>query len=380
MRNLESLMPSSERGLSIVELLIAMVLGLVLIAGVLQVFLGNRQTQRAEQAISRVEENGRVAMDLITQDLRATGFYGCSRLLSGEMVPVGKSPVFTKLARATTYNVPVSDNFLSSSLRGFQYSTGGAWTPALTSDLSGGSHPISNPRRGSDAIAIYFGQPTGMTLTASVSGTSDIVVNNPGKFCIKQNTQVLIGNCAVTDFFTVTNNPGNDCPTPMTLKHDATGNTSASLSTSSVYPYSTGAKISQFVERVYFVRKTGRVSPDKKDVYALFRRDNGGDVQEVVEGVEFLRFLYGERMNDGKIRYVPATKAGLVWANVISVQVSLLTRSFDSVRDDDDGATYSMMGGEDIGPAGSGTTVTHDGGRGLRRLYTATVELRNRVE
>lgn len=369
-----NLKPSAERGLSIVELMIAMVLGLLLIAGVLQVFLGNRQAQRVEQSVSRIEENGRVAMDLLVQDLRMTGYYGCSRMIKGEIVPAGKSPVFTKLAKAATYNAPVSDNFLSSSLRGFQRKADGVWTPVLPADLSTSPTDITG-RKGSDAIALYYGQPTGMVLKADVSDTAEIEVNNPDKFDIPPNRQALISNCAITDFFTVTNDPSGSAASTKIL-HAAAGNDSASLSTVASAPYGVSSKISLFVDRVYYVKETGRTSPDGTEVYSLWRRENNGTPQELVEGIEFLHFLYGEQLASGKVRYVPASTAGLKWENVINVQVSLLAKSYDSVRTDADTSTYKLLD-QSIGAVGD---IAHSGQLSLRRVYTATVELRNRVE
>lgn len=378
MRAFNRSMPSAERGLSIIELMIAMVLGLLLIAGVLQVFLGNRQAQRVEQSVSRIEENGRVAMDLIVSDLRMTGYYGCSKLLSGEIVPTGSSPVFTILAKSTTYNAPVSANFLSSALRGFTHKNDNSWSPALSADLNTAPTAIDG-RTNSDVISIYFGQPTGMILTAAVSGASDISVTNPNRLDIKSNkSQLLISNCATTDMFTLTStvDPAN---ATATLKHEATGNSSASLSTSSSSPYGLTSKISLFTDRVYYVKRTGRLSPDGTDIYSLWRRDNNGTPQELVEGIEFLHFLYGEKLASGNIRYAAADASPAInWANVVSVQVALMTKSYDAVRTTADDASYKLLNWDVAAPGGS--APTHSGKMSLRRVYTATVELRNRVE
>jgi hypothetical protein len=193
---------------------------------------------------------------------------------------------------------------------------------------------------------------------------------------IKKNSEVMISNCTTTNLFTVTNDPDAAAAT-MILKHEAAENDSASLSTG--VTFDTNSKVTQFVERVYFVKDTGRKSPDGTEVFSLYRRDSGGgSPQELVEGIEFLHFLYGEKLPDGKVRYVPASEATLKWANVVSVQVSLLAKSFDSVRTENDGQTYQLLWDRQIGA--TGTDITHSGKLSLRRVYTATVELRNRVE
>jgi len=65
-----------QRGLSLVELLIAMALGLTLLAGVLQVVLGSKRSYQHGVALAELQENGRFALEAMAQDLRNAGFSG----------------------------------------------------------------------------------------------------------------------------------------------------------------------------------------------------------------------------------------------------------------------------------------------------------------
>ena len=65
------------RGFSMIELLIAMVMGLSLAAGVMQVYVGNSQTERDQQARARMQENGRYAIHFLARELRMAGYLGC---------------------------------------------------------------------------------------------------------------------------------------------------------------------------------------------------------------------------------------------------------------------------------------------------------------
>lgn len=65
-----------QRGLSLVELLIAMALGLALLAGVLQVVLGSKRSYQHGVALAELQENGRFALEAMAQDLRNAGFRG----------------------------------------------------------------------------------------------------------------------------------------------------------------------------------------------------------------------------------------------------------------------------------------------------------------
>lgn len=66
----------SARGFSLVELMIAMALGLLVLAGVLTVFENNSRTRNEMEKANRQIENGRYAMDLLTNDLRVAGYFG----------------------------------------------------------------------------------------------------------------------------------------------------------------------------------------------------------------------------------------------------------------------------------------------------------------
>lgn len=66
----------SMQGLSLVELMIAMTLGLIVLAALVSVF-ANTSASRAElERVSRQIENGRFAMELLSDDIRHAGFYG----------------------------------------------------------------------------------------------------------------------------------------------------------------------------------------------------------------------------------------------------------------------------------------------------------------
>jgi type IV pilus assembly protein PilW len=68
--------PSRMAGVSLIELMIAIALGLIILAGLATLF-ANQSAARAEmERSSRQIENGRFAMELLGDDLRTAGFYG----------------------------------------------------------------------------------------------------------------------------------------------------------------------------------------------------------------------------------------------------------------------------------------------------------------
>lgn len=68
--------PIGSRGLSLVELLVGMTLGLMLIAILISVYLGVKQSYQVQDALARMQENARLALRLITYDVRMAGARG----------------------------------------------------------------------------------------------------------------------------------------------------------------------------------------------------------------------------------------------------------------------------------------------------------------
>lgn len=65
------------RGFTLIELMVAMLLGLIVIAGVISVFLAGQQTYRTNNALGDVQESSRIAFELLARDIRDAGLTGC---------------------------------------------------------------------------------------------------------------------------------------------------------------------------------------------------------------------------------------------------------------------------------------------------------------
>lgn len=75
-------LPSTPRyrhqtGMTLIEIMIALLIGAFLLGGVLQVFLGSKQTYRMQENLSRLQENGRFAMEFLSKDIRMAGYWDC---------------------------------------------------------------------------------------------------------------------------------------------------------------------------------------------------------------------------------------------------------------------------------------------------------------
>lgn len=69
--------PYRQRGLSLIELLISLGLGIVVLLGVTQIFIHTLLSDRVATAAARAQETGRAALDTIARDARRAGYIGC---------------------------------------------------------------------------------------------------------------------------------------------------------------------------------------------------------------------------------------------------------------------------------------------------------------
>lgn len=69
-------MNPARDGFALVELMIAMLLGLLIISAVGRIYLVTVQAQRTQQELERMRENGRSALAAIVRDLRRAGHFG----------------------------------------------------------------------------------------------------------------------------------------------------------------------------------------------------------------------------------------------------------------------------------------------------------------
>lgn len=63
-----------QQGFTLVEIMVAMTISLLLLAGVLQIFLGSKVTYQLQNSIGRLQENVRFSMDIMTQNIGMAGY------------------------------------------------------------------------------------------------------------------------------------------------------------------------------------------------------------------------------------------------------------------------------------------------------------------
>lgn len=70
-------MRRSSRGIGLIELMVAMTLGLIIVLGVTQIFLAAKNTYQSQNAAAGIQEDARFLLSKMTQEIRMAGFFGC---------------------------------------------------------------------------------------------------------------------------------------------------------------------------------------------------------------------------------------------------------------------------------------------------------------
>lgn len=71
---------SRQRGFTLVELLVTVTLGLLVIAGIGQIYTAAKRSYDIQTSLARLQDAGRYAVDVITQDVRRAGYWGLTNM------------------------------------------------------------------------------------------------------------------------------------------------------------------------------------------------------------------------------------------------------------------------------------------------------------
>jgi type IV pilus assembly protein PilW len=352
-----------QRGITLVELMIGMVIGLILMSAVFNIFLSSKRAYRTTEELGRIQENARYALQTLTKDLRMVNYMGCfGEVNKTDNVIDSKKPIDT--------GVSYFDNPITGYDAQSNTGTGTSdWTPNLPSYFSSGQSIA-----GSDILviqrAVPFSTPEigSLNMTTS-SGPIEIGSNPPSSDTIKARDTLVISDCEDSDIFMVDDN-FDGTSVPVNISHNSTVNTSNSLSTS----YPPNAKLMRMVMNGYYV---GTNTDGNRALYRTHLANDGAmDNEELVEGVETMQVSYGEDTDSDGLpnRYVSAGDVTDT-DDIVTVRVGLLMYSVREVSEENDTRSFNVAG---TNVDDTGTIPTHGVDKSLRQVYTATVKIRNR--
>jgi type IV pilus assembly protein PilW len=329
-----------QQGLTLIELMIAMVLGLATLAGIIDIFVSSKQMYRIQNERAQLQENGQFAIQFLTNKIRIAGYNGCS----------------TRSAASAVTNTLNSSSYLwdfNTFIQGVEATGTNIWTPSL--DTS-----ISSPLNGSDVLTVRgIANKSTIAVTAhpdgSPPGSANIEVTDASG--LEQYDVVMVSDCLASAIFQITNSINED-----NIEHDTEAGTPGNASESLAKNYS-GAEMMKLVTTSYFIKDNASGVP------SLYQAVFNDPPQELVEGVENMQLLYGVASNgDEAIDQYQTANAVSNWDNVKSVRVSLLLRSAEDDLTVDSPQNYLF----------NNISVTPTDNR-LRAVYTRTITLRNRV-
>lgn len=207
---------TGQDGLSLVELLVAMAVGLFLVGGIIQVLVSGKASYRLGEAEARVQENGRFAIQLLAADLRAARSAGC-RSAALDHAEASLNVVACDLLdpgddEAGCSGVPAigPDRPL-----GYAVAQQGAadWLAGLsgnnTDPAYGAQHAVASQWLRGDVIVTWNARGEGVyAIVPEYAGESDltrpIALEAPQKDLIGGRL-ALISDCEWTDIFAITN-------------------------------------------------------------------------------------------------------------------------------------------------------------------------------
>jgi len=369
-------------GFSLVELMVAITLGLLLTAGMIQLFSSSKLTFQTNDALARVQENGRFALELLKRELREAGTGGfCAGRLDinnhlREDCPGGGEDFFDPNRAVTGWefagtgsneNYTIPDDLDPDSTSGGNWESSATSGSSLPSDLQGLVAP------GSDVLIVRRLEPiVGLTAAdTNAPGDSNIVLESAHE--LNPNAIVLVTNCAnATDLFQ--NGAGGSAFS------EASGGCSGPGPGNTSIDWATGYDGSMQAFRVRIVAYYIGVNPNTGQP-GLYRLDmsNGtaaATQEEMVEGAESLQILYGfseaAPAGDGQsinswltAEQVPADG----WGQVLAMRVGLTFRSSEIADGDRTVQVFNL----------SGANISSPGDGRLRSPFSSTVALRNRV-
>lgn len=334
-------------GLSLVELMVSITLGLVILTAVTTVFINTSASRDELERTSRQIENGRYAVEILSDDLRLAGFFG-------ELNPAAASPL---IAVPATLPNPCS---------------------TAVADL-GTAMRLH--------IQGYDGGTTGPpTCVANLQPGTDIVVVRRVKTCVAG--PVASPGCQGVN---------NDLPyLQVSLCGTETISHTVALG-SAILPHllrncSTAAGLRQYLVHIYFISSNNGAGQNVPTLKRMELTGAGTTFVEtpLVEGIERLNIEYGIDTNgDGNADAYTADPTAYVftytdpacagpcparnWANVVTARFHLLARNIDASPGYTDNKTYNLG----LDAAGAAVTYTPVDDPFRRHVYSGLVRIVN---
>lgn len=320
MMNIDKNMYKTQQGFSLVEMLLAMLIGLVIMGGIMSVYTNTRDLQRSSEDQVNLVTDARFALETIGYDLRHAGVFGGTNVTTLVSCRMGDASCTTTMPLATgdCYN---------------------EWYINIEEPIAGGEGVaptgyscILNHKANTDVLVVRYADSNSVETADLLSGTAYVRSNYLGGQLFMGTAEPVI--------------PGN------------TGELTANH---------------QLYSRAYYISDYTNTPGD--GLPSLRRVDliNGPQVQDqlILPGATNLQVQYGEDMDeDGAIDKFVNADAVTDFAKVYAVRLWVLIKTEREEEGLDTGRTYTV--------AGTSISTPDDGYR--RLLISSVVKMRNMVK
>ena len=335
-----------QAGLSMIELMVAIAIGLFLLIGLVSVFATSNRAYMELGRASQQIENGRFAVQLLTDDISLAGFYGRYSL---QLTVPGVLP-----DPCETANMAALRNAAAFAVQGYDAPASSPITTCL---------PAANHLAGTDVLVVR-------RASSAIAASNPPVASIPG------------GALVATSIYMQANSDPTSSTNPIVA---VAGGTPNSVFVLKNRDGATLAPVRQYEVHIYFVAPcsvpngggsvcTGASDDGGSPIPTLKRLEltanNTMTVVPLVEGIENLQVDYGiDTDGDGVPNgaYVTAPATVTDWANVVAVRVNVLARNLETTGGFTDTKVY------DMGVAGT----LSPGGAYKRHVYNAVIRVVN---
>ncbi len=365
-----------QRGMTLIEWMISITIGLILLVGLAALIAQQSRTQAELDRSSRQIENGRYAMQLLQDDIQLAGYYGeYSDTLPSPSLALTPPRLPNPCALATN---PADADYVANAFAVQGYDSSATLPANLSNPVAAGGCGLNaaNFRAGTDILVIRRVETTAMG-----------AVLNPGEIYFQSG---LKPPTLAFDFVLAAATTSSLDTAVFNLKKKIPG---------SVPPAYVSAPLRKYLVHIYFVSPCS--VPANGSTCSTTNTDDGGvsiptlkryelsfdkvagtpkfSLVPLVEGIENMQIDYGFDANDATadgapdsfltdVPGAPATPDPTRWADVMALRLNLLARSNEKTGGYSDAKTYNL------GLAGM-TTATNDGFK--RKVFSQLIRLVN---
>jgi type IV pilus assembly protein PilW len=204
-------MKKGSRGLGLVELMVALSLGLIIVLGITRIFLSAKNTYLSQSASAGLQEDARFALSKLVQEIRAVAMFGClatvdDKSAAGDFQAAFKMPI--------SHVSDVAGSVLSLVTADADAATGSATWNLLSDCVSGataysqGNTPALTEGQISFPIRQVMYTYRNNQLLVGPAGNQAVLLNNVSRFDVTFGVAQALGDAVASGYSAAPANPG----------------------------------------------------------------------------------------------------------------------------------------------------------------------------